>query len=193
MINKLTDKQKAKLPEYVDKFLKIGMSTEPMDVKKAKDAITRSYAYMNLAPPKFIIADSPFAGARIAAQLEFGREDVTRVEIASQHSSASYGSFEAYWVSFYSFCLNELGLPKNELIDIVEDIVKNCGVYWTFKDVVVLTEKPTEIHMVDKKLHNPSGLALAYKDGTGLYSINGVSYKSLMDAATSEWAKQKTE
>lgn len=193
MIDSLTPAQEAKIPEYVDKFLKIGMSTEPMDIEAAKAAITASYAHMKLPAPEFVIADSPFAGAKLAAQLEHGREEVTRAEVQAQNSSASYGSFEAYWVSFYSFCFNELNVPKNDLINIVEAIVKNCGVYWTFKDLVVLTHKPIAIHMVDKKLHNPNGMALEYRDGTGLYCIDGVAYDSLMDAAVSDWAKEQND
>jgi hypothetical protein len=54
-------------------------------------------------------------------------------------------------------------------------------VYWTFEDVVVLTEKPIKIMMKDKKLHNEDGLALEYKDGTGIFAIEGNVYPSLLE------------
>jgi hypothetical protein len=124
----------------------------------------------------------------IAAQLKAGREDVTQEEIAEQASQASYGSFEAYWVSFYAFIAEQLPVKKDNLCEIVQGIVRNCGVYWTFEDVIVVTEKPVAIHMVDKKLHNETGLALEYKDGTGVFAVNGIRYPSLLDMTISSAA-----
>ncbi len=186
MISKLTKEQEAKIPEYLERYLAIGLDTTPCDKAKAEAAITASYKYLKLAPPTFIWAASPFAGRVIAAKLAEGKEDVTKEEVAKQAGLASYGSFEAYWVSFYAFIAEQLPVKKDELIDIVKDIVINCGVYWTFEEVVVMTEKPTAIHLKDKKLHNEDGLALQYPDGTGIFALEGVAYPSLLACAISK-------
>ena len=188
MIDKLTKEQESKISYYLDKFLKIGLSTEKCDRVKAEDAITRAYTYQKLSAPKFIWVDSPFEGIVKAAKLAKGSDDVTNAEIKDQVSKASYGSFEAYWVSFYSYIANELPVKKDELCSILEDIVENCGVYWTFESVVIISEKPTQIHMKDKKLHNENGLALEYSDGNGIFSLNGIRYKSMMDMIISNEA-----
>lgn len=190
MIDKLTPAQEAKIPEYVEKYLEIGLSTRPCDHAKAEDAIKRSYKYLKLKEPTFIWVKSPFEGAKVAAQLAKGSEDVTKQEISEQGSKASFGSFEAYWVSFYDFVATELPVKKDELIDIVKDIVNECGVYWTFEDVVVVSEKPVAIHFKDKKLHNPEGLALEYVDGTGIFALEGKSYPSLLDMTIEKEMKQ---
>jgi len=193
MIKELTEAQKAKIPEYLEEYLAIGLSTEPCDRAKAEAAVKASYKYLKLQEPTFVWAESPFAGCVIAAQLAKGDEVVTQKEISEQSYMASYGSFEAYWVSFYAFIAEQLPVQKDELIDITKDIVKNCGVYWTFEDIVVMTDKPKAIHMVDKKLHNPNGLALEYRDGTGLFAVNGVVYPSMMEAMISDNAANGTE
>lgn len=181
MIDSITKEQEAMIPTYLERYLAIGLSTEPCNHEKAEKAIKESYGYLKLQEPTFMWADSPFEGARLAAQLAKGDENVTNQEIFDQIRRASFGSFEAYWVSFYAFIAEQLPVKKDNLIDIVNDIVKNCGVYWTFEDIVVMTEKPVAIHMKDNKLHNPSGLALEYKDGTGVFAVEGKSYPSLLD------------
>jgi hypothetical protein len=191
MIDKLTPEQEAKIPAYLDEYMRIGLSTEPCDKIKAEEAIARSYAYLKLPAPKFHWTSSPFAGAKLAAQINKGSEDVTKEEISEMASKASYGSFEAYWVAFYAFIAEQLPVQKDELIDIVKDIIKNSGVYWTFKNNVVISEKPVAIHMKDKKLHNPDGLALEYPDGTGIFAIEGKSYPSLLDMTIAEHSKEK--
>lgn len=182
-INKLTPEQEAKIPEYVERYRQIGLSTRQTDRAKAEDAITRSYAYLKLKAPTFVWADSPFAGAEIAAKLATGKDQVTKEEIAAQASKASYGSFEACWVCFYAFITEQLPVQHDGLINIVKDIIEECGVYWTFEDTVVLTEKPVKISMKDGVLHAEDGKALEYKDGTGIVAVRGKRYPSLLEAS----------
>lgn len=187
-INELTPEQEAKIPEYRERFLKIGLSTEPTDKAKAEEAIRRSYAYLHktdqkmcVPNPQFVWADSPKLGAKLAAQYAKGSEDVTPEEIKEQADMASYGSFEAYWVSTYSFIANELDVEKDELTDIVTEIVQHCGVYWTFEDVVVVTPKPSKIVMDGEKLSCTTGPALEYANGEGIYAYKGDRKGSLME------------
>lgn len=180
-IDKLTPEQEAKIPYYLDKYLEISMSVTPCDRAEAERAVTDSYLYQKLPPPKFEWYDSPKQGAKRAAQLAEGTDNPTKDQIREQASKASYGSFESYWVAFYDFIVSELPVEKDALIDIVKRIVTNCGVYWTFEDVVVMTEKPTFIGFKDNKLHNDNGPAIAYKDGSGVFSSEGTPYPSLLE------------
>src|SRR5208282_4781499 len=167
MIEKLTKKQEAEIPNYLEQYLKIGLSTEPCDRKKAEDAVAAYYKYQKKDRPVFVWADSPEKGAVIAAMLAKGDKEVTQDDVKNQISRASYGSFESYWISTYAFIAEQLPVNKDELIDIAKEIVINCGLYWTFEKVVVMTEKPVAIHFNEnKKLHNQNGLALEYKDGS---------------------------
>jgi len=188
LIDKLTPAQEAKIPEYLERYRAIGLSTEPTDKAAAEAAVRKSYEYLSKsqeisANPEFVWAESPHQGAVIAAQLAKGDKNVTDEEVQDQADKASYGSFEAYWVSVYAFIGEQLPVEKNELLDIVVDIVKHCGVYWTFSDIVVMTPKPTAIHMKDGLLHNETGLALEYPNKDGLYEFAGERKGSLMEVS----------
>jgi hypothetical protein len=190
-IAKLTKEQEEMIPKYLETYLSIGLSTEPCDRAKAEAAITEIYAIKGLKKPEFIWADSPFQGTVLAAQVLKGDSKVTSKEVQEQASKASYGSFEAYWVSFYAFISEQLPVETHPLMSPVIEVVKNCGLYWTFEDLVILTEKPVEIHMKDKKLHNPDGLALKYRNGDGIFAVNGTVYKSMLDMAVEQAALQQ--
>jgi hypothetical protein len=199
-IDKLTPEQEAKLPEYEKRYLDIGLSTEPCDRQKAEAALAKVYEYQKLPMFKRVIwADSPYEGVRIAASLAEGKptkelqkvapdivgdlplKELTENEIKKQAETASYGSLDAYWVAFYSFIAYELPVEKDPLVDITNDLIKDCGIYWTFDEIVVCTEKPVAIKLKNKKLHSTDGMAIEYKDGKGLYAVEGEIKKTLMD------------
>lgn len=70
MITELTKEQEALMPAYAEKWLKIGLSTEPLDFDKAKDAAIRAYQVAGLPPPThFYRASSPVGAALMAAVL----------------------------------------------------------------------------------------------------------------------------
>lgn len=189
VIDKLTPEQEAKIPEYVERFRAIGLCTRPTDRTKAEEQVRRSYEYFNklngstVKDPQFVWAESPMAGAKLAAQYTKGSQTVTDSEVQEQASTASYGSFEAYWVSTWAFITEQLPVQKDELTDIAIGIISECGVYWTFEDLVVLTPKPTVIEMKDQKLHCTTGPALAYPNGDCLYAFEGTLKGSLMEVA----------
>jgi hypothetical protein len=62
LIQELTEQQKAKFPEYVEKWTGVGLSTEPADRKRAENGIRQAYKNQGLKPPKNIIwTGSPYA------------------------------------------------------------------------------------------------------------------------------------
>lgn len=218
LIKELTPEQQALVPVYLEKYEKIGLSTEPCDRPRAEAALTRANAYLKKRDPSvygdintmpiFIWADSPFAGARLAAKLakpeakyskslqDFENLEVSEDDIRNQASKASYGSLESYWVAFYDFISENLPVDKDEFIDIVKEITLNCGVYWIFKDIIIVTEKPVAIHVKrdaegQAKLHNPDGLALEYRDGEGIFMYEGVRYPSLLEMEIAKAAENK--
>ncbi len=65
MIESLTSKQEAQLEPYVQKWLKIGLSTEPCNVERSKHWIRKAYQVARLKPPaKWVLCDSPLACAQ---------------------------------------------------------------------------------------------------------------------------------
>jgi len=63
MIGKLSEKQIEKFPEYVDKWLKIGLSTEPITLDQARLIVNNVYSRLLgfKSPKQIIILDSPLS------------------------------------------------------------------------------------------------------------------------------------
>ena len=194
LTDKLTPEQEAKIPEYRERFLKMGLSTEPADRPTAEAAIKDYYKHLKMNEPRIIWELSPMAGARLAAQaLKYskGRTDfveselraipITVEEARDQAYKASYGSFEAYYVSFYAFIENEVkGTKKDPVTAIAERLCASTGAYWIFDGLAIMTERPTAIVYDGERLHNETGPAIAYPDGEGVFCLNSEVKSSLM-------------
>ena len=67
-ITKLTKKQKARIPEWVEKWVKIGLQTGEMDFEKFKKNIKICYEKAGLeCPSRIIRVPSPMFGAYVAS------------------------------------------------------------------------------------------------------------------------------
>lgn len=81
----------------------------------------------------------------------------------------------AWWISFVAwavFVRDELGgdIP----IGPREDTDSSCGWWWPHKEFVMICDRPAEIHRdVDGRLHSPTGPAIAWRDGWGIYAWRG--------------------
>lgn len=204
----LTKAQEAQIPKYLSRFRAIGLDTSPTDKLKAEIAVTELFAEINKqpgyenklpVPTQFKWFANPFDAAEFAARIalpenvRYAETGVlhpklpTREQVKDQASKASYGSFESYWVAFYSFVNECVAKKKNPLVDRVVDVVQNCGVYWGFKNpegtqcVIVMSEKPAEIHVKDDKLHNDDDMAIKYPDGAGFYCIEGTPFRTRLE------------
>jgi len=82
-IKKLTSAQEARLPEYRDRWLKIGLSKEPLDFEPARKAVILSYKLAGLKPPEnFYCFQSPLSAAMGIAILRGG--DQVREQVRNQ-------------------------------------------------------------------------------------------------------------
>jgi hypothetical protein len=76
-INKLTDEQIARFSEFVERWKKIGLSTERADRPKAEQAAKEAYKEANLTPPELIVwCDSPLSLPIVDSVLKTGRDSV---------------------------------------------------------------------------------------------------------------------
>ena len=66
-IEKLTPAQEATFPHYIDRWTKIGLSTDKIDRKKHDKAVAGVYKLAKLSPPKMIYTPCPMSGAKAAA------------------------------------------------------------------------------------------------------------------------------
>lgn len=175
MIENLNEKQVAMLPKYTEMGIKIGLATKPdFDEELVKDLIDKHRVSCGLPETKnWIIYDSP-----ITAIKEI--EDINT-------ANACYGQHDTSWLTYYLFFRVELGLvEETEPLRYLMEIQKHIGWWWVNEENTIITRQPSKIHLIQKKdlkvLHNENGLALEYKDGTGVYALNGITIP-----ASEEW------
>ncbi len=194
------DKQ-AKFPEYVKKWVDIGLNTDECDVISAVESIKKVYEIVNLKAPEYYIGpmNSPYEGALaqkiikefVDNETEFTStqhlNELVMEEVDKRVNNGEkisiddqiYGCAE-YWLAFYDFWQQEY--PEIEGVDIItpiKELSKHIGWWTPLKNVAILQHRPLEIHRNSRnQLHNPDGPAVKYRgncDACNLYRVNGVN------------------
>jgi hypothetical protein len=167
MIEKLTEAQEQMLEVYKDKWLAIGLSTEPCNVEETKKWVKVAYKNVDLKEPtNFYHAKGP------SEALEIFKEITGSTSGFFSHSM--YGSQEAGWLGYYEYFWKEVGIEECSIIEPLVNIAKNCGWWHAYEEFVLLQDRPQEIHMnEDAVLHNDNGPSVLYRDGFKVWSIDG--------------------
>ena len=161
----LTDQDRAKFPEYKEKWLKVGLCTDPADRDKAEYWARKAYEEVNLTPPdKVVWVDSPKAAVNYCKQ-----------EGIPDTSAMLYGNHEASWMGFYEFFLKEWGIDKCKRLIPLMELSKVCGWWSPYDKLMLMQERPLHIHRnTENRLHKDMGMAVEYRDGWGIYRLNGI-------------------
>lgn len=187
MIEKLTPEQEARLPEYRDKWLKIGLSTERANRAEAEDGVRQAYTIQGLEPPKnFIWAESPMGGIVAQAYLLAGLpqpDDLLEALENPDPRTTKYLSdwftavIDQGWGVYYSSwfeTMTMIGVTGLEKWAGLQKVAENAYWWWAFDDAAVLTDRPVEIHRDElNRLHSESGMAISFADGWGFHSWHG--------------------
>lgn len=169
-ITSLTPEQTAQLDTYRDKWLAIGLSTEPVNLEKAKEAVILAYQLAGLAAPtRFELADSPIHAISIVKKYS---PSLTDEDI---FDSMMYGNHDASWLAFYEYFRDVVGIEECKKLDGIIALGKHSGWVNMYDDLVVFHQRPVEIHFDDqKRLHCDHGPAIQYRDGFSVYAWHGV-------------------
>jgi len=62
-VKSLTPEQTARFPEFVEKWTKLGLSTQPANRELAEEGVRKAYEIAGLKPPKIVWTQSPFGNA----------------------------------------------------------------------------------------------------------------------------------
>lgn len=189
MITELTEEQRAQIDVYAEKFLKIATDTTPANRQLGEEVMKAIYKYRELSEPVIYWADSPYAGLVKAAQLSNNTDTPTDEQINEMKKYVFYANFECHWKAFYAYLAEVLNVPNDNFYKLTIQLAENCGAYFALDGAVVMCEKPVKVFYdpTIKGHHNPDGLAVEYKDGSGSYAYKGKKYNTLLDM---EMAKQ---
>lgn len=178
----MTPEQIAKFPEYVERWLNIGLSTEPVDFENAKKAICLAYKLANLKEPtQFFVADSPVSAIKLIQEMD------SSLQAEEIFSKMIYGNHDASWLSIYQYFRDEVGIEACHKLDGLIELSKYAGWTSVYEDVVVFQHRPEMIKFDnEKRLHNESGPAVRYRDGFSVYAWHGLRIPS-------EWIDHKDQ
>jgi hypothetical protein len=168
---KLTQKDIDSIPHYVKKWIDIGLSTGRANRPFIEEQVKEAYRVVGLEPPARIEwFDSPYAGGMRVKEL------IGKDKYSSIFSDVIYGQHDADWMAFYDFFDNCENIDFKEIVKVypLMNISKECGWWWPFDEVAIMTERPTEVHLdQSNRLHGEAGPAIAYADGFAVYSWHG--------------------
>jgi len=158
------------MPKYVDKWIKIGLSTDRVDFEKAKELVSKAYTAVGLKAPKnFHWASGP--NEAWETYLMLGGKKARSAFL----NGNMYGSQEATWLSYYDYYKNETNIKLTD-IDYMIDIAMNCGWVYLAKDHAIIQDRPLMIKFDDRnRLHCETGPAIQYADGFEVHSWHGVT------------------
>ena len=153
------------MPVYAQKWIDIGLSTEPANREVAEEGLRKAYEAANLEQPKEVIwFDSPMAAKRYIRDNNL------------PSGSACYGQHDAGWFAYYDFFTQ-----FDELVEIIKplegqmQVAQNAGWWWPYDEAVLICERMSELHLDEQgRLHNEEGPAVAFPDGEAVYAVNGV-------------------
>jgi len=173
-ITELTPEQEQKLEANYQQWLKLGLSTDRLDRNAVSQAIFDLYEVSGYKQPEILFFESPKACLRAWEEHE-GRLN----EGHTQTSSMLGGVLWCGWEFLYDFAreIKQLTLDEkdNKLLDIWLAQARACHIWFAYQEVALISERPIEIHIDDRgRLNNTTGPALAYSDGSKLYSVGGV-------------------
>ena len=202
-IDKLTDAQIAKFPEYVKRWTDIGLSTEPADRPRAEAAFTAMYAQAGLPRPHMVWCGSPLSQSLTRAVLianpsvgasvwdSVGASVWDRVwdsvwasvwasvraSVWASVWASVYGAHDANRLAFYRFFRDECGLTaQTDALGVLWELGESCGWCLPHHHICWLSERHNILRRdEDGALHCDDGPALAYPDGWALWYLHGVS------------------
>jgi hypothetical protein len=168
-LNELTQEQIDAMPLYVDKWVKVGLSTERVDFERAKGLVAKAYEKAGLALPKvYHFARGPREGFAIYKSHPTGTgtyNDYT--------SGCMFGSQESSWLSYWDYYKSETCVEVDDL-SYMKEIALHCGWVYTGDTDVIIHDRPEIIKRDENHaLHCEDGPAIRYLDGYEFYSWHG--------------------
>jgi len=186
MIEKLTQEQEDQKDVYVKKWTDIGLSTEPINEERATAAIHEVYEKSGNTPPKEIVfVKSPHEAYQLLSYLQehnpdtaFGH-DFSKQKIKTI-SNINYGSHDAWFLSFYDFFREVVGLKEQtEEITGLIAISKEAGWFISMVDVCIVSERHNTLNLDEEgRLHSLEEIACGYPDGFGVWAVHGIRVPS---------------
>lgn len=196
MITELTEEQKAQIPVYRDMSMGIGLATGPCDREMATKAIKDLYEFSEKTAPEHVVFVESVVAAQAAIQLlkeDFDKylplllnrkgavvEEFPGVKVSSfeETHGYGYGSAECYWVYYYQYWKDQVGIEFDQKalkgLDIMDRLARSSYWHFLFEGVAIMVDRFEEVHMENGVVHNENGPAVRFSDNQGtVWAIGG--------------------
>lgn len=185
VIDSLTPEQEAQIPGWVDKWMKIGLSTERADFDRAEAAILKCYDVLKRPRPKKVLrCASPYQATSegIKETIKFlglSKEDLkkNRSDILDSIYQYRGGQFFVGWTAYVSYFRDVCGWEHDSLenFKLDEEISLSCGWVWWGDHVVAISDRPLCLKQdAANNLHCEDGPAVEYSDGWKIFAWHGL-------------------
>lgn len=175
MITKLTKAQINKFPFYVEKWIKIGLNTDPINREESIKAVNMAYNLAGLEVPENIyFVSSPMEHIQFMKNLVKGSKKSFKDIDFLIHTTQ--GCYEASWLARYDFFRNECGLVSetDKILGLIK-CAENFGWWATYANMAVIQDRPQKISRDSQnRLHCEDGPAILYRDGYSQFYWHGV-------------------
>jgi hypothetical protein len=95
------------------------------------------------------------------------RNEFDSVSFTTQFNAGAWG--------FYDYFLEVCGMADTiAKIIPLRDLALESNWVYPYQKIAIMSEKPTEIHMINGRTHNEFGPAVLYADGFSVYALNGI-------------------
>ena len=170
-IDKLTPEQEVQLEQHYQEYLRLGLSTERIDIDILTPIVEKIYGGANLKAPEIMVVASPKAASDFISEMTN--------ELPSAKYSYFWGSMDLYWVALYKFSEKYLGVEYTEEqsynLDLMDQLGQNCGWIYFFDTICIACERPTMIKSDEQGLrHSGNGPAIEFSDGWNVCMWHGL-------------------
>ena len=181
-IEKLSPLQIARMAEFRDRWIKIGLSTEPADRPRAERAIVLDRRLVEQIGDS--VGASVWASVRasVRASVWASVGDSVRASVGG----SVYGAHDANWLAFYAYFREVCGLlEQTERLAGLTELAQSAGWALPHAGICWVSERHHVLSRDDRgRLHSIAGPAVAYPDGWAIYAVRGVRVPA-------EWIEQK--
>jgi len=169
-IESLTKQQEQDLIEFRQKALEVGLSTEPANFEVAERIIKEFYRRLEKPEPEIIKVSSPLEAEKLINKAKGNKAAV-------YNGTYFWGQQDNYWIAFYQFC-EQIGVKytkdQSKLLEQWSKLAKSCGWVYFYEKAAIICDRPEFVSMKDGRLHNEGKMAIKYRDGWGIYALNGI-------------------
>ncbi len=169
-IENLTKEQEAQLAVYREKWIKIGLCTDPVDKADCVKFANWLFKILKRGKPEVIICDGIVSAWNKVVEIASGG----KVEKCNFITPYCCGQFDVGYFSFYDFMVNVLGVEIDPRFEFYK-LSTRMGPVFPLEKHCIICARPKTIHRnLIGQLHYDGGPALEYRDGSRIWCLNGV-------------------